>query len=320
MRWRTGRRSENVDDLRGVRAPRGGLRLGMGSLLAVVLIGWLLGADPLTLLRIVGSSIQTTEVPDVSYEVPGGPPAQGGPPDELSDFVSVVLADTEDTWGGIFGERGASYEAPRLVLFTDLVRSACGMGQSAMGPFYCPADAKVYIDLGFYRDLRDRFRAPGDFAQAYVIAHEVGHHVQNLLGTSGKVQRLREARPEAEANALSVRLELQADCYAGVWAHHAQRARQILEEGDVEEGLAAAAAIGDDRIQRETRGTVVPESFTHGSSRQRVEWFRRGLESGSLEACDTFAAGAPRSQRPPAPSRHYAGSAGSGAAPAAAPS
>jgi predicted metalloprotease len=316
MRWRTGRRSENVDDLRGARMPRGGVRLGMGGLLAVVLIGWLLGADPLTLLRIVGSGIQTTEVPDVAYPAPG-PSAPGGPPDELADFVSVVLADTEDTWGGLFAERGASYEAPRLVLFTDLVRSACGTGQSAMGPFYCPADAKVYIDLGFYRDLRDRFRAPGDFAQAYVIAHEVGHHVQNLLGTSGKVQRLREARPEAEANALSVRLELQADCYAGVWAHHAQRARRLLEEGDVEEGLAAAAAIGDDRIQRESQGTVVPESFTHGTSRQRVEWFQRGLESGSLEACDAFAGAAPGSQRPPAAS-HYAGPVGAGDPPAAA--
>src|SRR5215510_5393509 len=304
MRWRTGRRSDNVDDLRGARVPRGGLRLGMGGLFAVVVIGWLLGADPLTLLRIVGSGIQTTELSDVEYPAPGGPPGQGGPPDELADFVSVVLADTEDTWGALFAEGGARYQPPRLVLFTDLVRSACGTGQSAMGPFYCPGDEKVYIDLDFYRDLRDRFEAPGDFAQAYVIAHEVGHHVQNLLGTSEKVQRLREARPEAESNSLSVRLELQADCYAGVWAHHADRARQILEQGDVEEGLAAAAAIGDDRIQRETQGTVVPESFTHGSSRQRVEWFHRGLESGSLEACDTFAAPAPRSQRQPGASRY----------------
>jgi predicted metalloprotease len=304
MRWRAGRRSENVDDLRGARMPRGGVPLGMGGLLAVVAIGWLLGADPLTLLRIVGSGIQTTQVPEVAYPAPGGASAPGGPPDELADFVSVVLADTEDTWGGLFAERGASYEAPRLVLFTDLVRSACGMGQAAMGPFYCPADGKVYIDLGFYRDLRDRFQAPGDFAQAYVIAHEVGHHVQNLLGTSGKVQRLREGRPEAEANALSVRLELQADCYAGIWAHHADRARQILERGDVEEGLAAAAAIGDDRIQRESQGQVVPESFTHGSSRQRVEWFRRGLESGALEACDTFGPAGSRLQHPPAASRY----------------
>src|SRR5262245_2043745 len=304
MRWRGGRRSENVDDLRGARVPRGGVRLGLGGLVAVLAIGWLLGADPLTLLQIVGSGIQTTEVPDVSYPGPEGAPPQAEPPDELADFVSVVLADTEDTWTQIFADGGARYEPPRLVLFTDLVRSACGMGQSAMGPFYCPADSKVYIDLGFYRDLRDRFQAPGDFAQAYVIAHEVGHHVQHSLGTTAKVERLRAGRSEVEANALSVRLELQADCYAGVWAHHADRARQILESGDVEEGLAAASAIGDDRIQRETQGTVVPESFTHGSSRQRVEWFRRGLETGSLEACDTFAAPAPRSQRQPGASRY----------------
>ncbi len=301
MHWRGGRCSENVDDLRG---RRGGVRLGLGGLFAVLVIGWLLGADPLTLLQIVGSGTQTTQVRDVSYPAPEGMPPQAGPPDELGDFVSVVLADTEDTWGGLFAERGARYDPPRLVLFTDLARSACGMGQSAMGPFYCPADAKVYIDLGFYRDLRERFQAPGDFAQAYVIAHEVGHHVQHRLGTTAKVERLREGRSEAGANALSVRLELQADCYAGLWAHRADGARQILEGGDVEEGLAAAAAIGDDRIQREGQGTVVPESFTHGSSRQRVEWFRRGLETGSLEACDTFAPVTPRSQRPLGASRY----------------
>jgi predicted metalloprotease len=310
MRWRTGRRSENVEDVRGARVPLGGMRLGFGGLVAMVLVGWLLGVDPLTLLRVVGGTVETTQVPDGSYPEPGGAPGQGDPPDELGDFVSVVLADTEDTWSELFAERGASYQAPRLVLFTDLVRSACGMGQSAMGPFYCPADAKVYIDLGFYRDLRERFRAPGDFAQAYVIAHEVGHHVQTLVGTSEKVQRMREGLPEADANALSVRLELQADCYAGIWAHHADRARQILEQGDVEEGLAAAAALGDDRIQRESQGTVVPESFTHGSSRQRVEWFRRGLESGSIDACDTFGAAAPRTQQLP-PASRYAGAAGS---------
>jgi hypothetical protein len=203
----------------------------------------------------------------------------------------VVLADTEDTWGELFARAGARYEAPKLVLFSGVVRSACGMAQSAMGPFYCPRDQKVYIDLDFYRDLRDRFGAPGDFAQAYVIAHEVGHHVQTLLGVSQQVHEAQQRLPQAEGNALSVRVELQADCYAGVWAHHAHRARQVLEQGDVEEGLAAAAAIGDDRIQQQTQGTVVPESFTHGSSRQRVEWFRRGLEQGDLERCDTFAQG-----------------------------
>ena len=293
MRWRQGRRSENVDDRRGARVPGGGMRLGLGGLVAVVLVGWLLGADPLTLLRVLGSGVETAQVPETLPDA--GPEAAGtpGPGDELADFVSVVLADTEDTWGELFAREGARYEPPRLVLFTDVVRSACGMGQSAMGPFYCPADARVYIDLGFYRDLRDRFRAPGDFAQAYVIAHEVGHHVQQLLGTTGELERLRAGRPEAEQNALSVRLELQADCYAGVWAHHAHRTRQLLEEGDVEEGLAAASAIGDDRIQRETRGTALPESFTHGTSQQRVAWFRRGLENGSLEVCDTFASARP---------------------------
>src|SRR5262245_26424068 len=267
-----------------------GMRLGLGGLFAVVVVGWLLGADPIALLQLLAGGVQSAEVqaplPDAGQGGGGAP----GPPDELADFVSVVLGDTEDAWGGVFAAGGARYEPPRLVLFTDLVQSACGMGQSAMGPFYCPRDAKVYIDLGFYRDLRDRFRAPGDFAQAYVIAHEVGHHVQNLLGTSAKLERLRAGRSRADQNALSVLLELQADCYAGIWAHHADRARQVLEQGDLEEGLTAAAAIGDDRIQRETQGTVVPESFTHGSSQQRVEWFRRGLEQGSLEACDTFAA------------------------------
>jgi predicted metalloprotease len=293
MRWRQGRRSENVDDLRGARLPGGGMRLGLGGLVAIVVVGWLLGADPIALLQLLAGGAQTAEIREpLPGAEPGGAGAPG-PPDEMADFVSVVLADTEDTWGGLFAASGARYEPPRLVLFTDVVRSACGTGQSAMGPFYCPADAKVYIDLGFYRDLRDRFQAPGDFAQAYVIAHEVGHHVQNLLGTTGKVDRLRSRQSQADRNALSVRVELQADCYAGIWAHHADRTRQILEQGDVEEGLAAAAAIGDDRIQRETQGTVVPESFTHGSSQQRVAWFRRGLESGSLEACDTFGAAGP---------------------------
>jgi predicted metalloprotease len=209
--------------------------------------------------------------------------------DPLADFVSVVLADTEDTWGPIFAQSNMSYEPPRLVLFTDAVASACGLGQAAMGPFYCPGDRKVYIDLGFYGELRERFQAPGDFAQAYVIAHEIGHHVQNLLGTSDQVQRQRQALGEADANALSVRLELQADCYAGVWANRADRARSILEQGDVEEGLGAASAIGDDRLQRQATGTVTPDAFTHGSSAQRVRWFRRGLESGDPGQCDTFA-------------------------------
>ncbi len=203
----------------------------------------------------------------------------------------MVLGDTEDTWKAIFQRMNRQYREPTLVLFSGGVRSACGMGQSAMGPFYCPGDQKLYIDLSFYRDLRDRLGAPGDFAQAYVIAHEVGHHVQNLLGIAEKVHTQRQRlgdRPEA--NALQVRMELQADCFAGVWAHNAQRARQILEKGDVEEGLNAAAAIGDDRLQKRSQGTVVPESFTHGSSEQRVRWFKRGIERGEPKACDTFGA------------------------------
>ncbi|RIL07985.1 MAG: flagellar biosynthesis protein FlgM [Proteobacteria bacterium] len=293
MRWRGGRRSQNVEDRRGARMPMGGgLRLGGSGILLVLLAAWLFGANPLTLLQILaggGSAIETS--PDDGYEQPA--PAPGGATDEGAEFVSVVLADTEDTWNEIFASGGERYAAPKLVLFSDVVRSACGTAQSAMGPFYCPLDQKVYIDLVFYRDLRERFRAPGDFAQAYVIAHEVGHHVQTLLGTSQKVRDAQQRMGQEQANALSVRLELQADCYAGVWAHHAHRARQILEQGDVEEGLGAAAAIGDDRIQRQTQGTVVPESFTHGSSAQRVTWFRRGLESGSMQSCDTFAAGSP---------------------------
>jgi predicted metalloprotease len=283
MRWRGGRRSENVEDRRGapVGFGRGGMRLGGGTLVLVLLGAWLLGVNPLEVLTLLaGGGGQTLERP--------APPPVGAPTDEGADFVSVVLADTEDTWNALFGERRARYEPPKLVLFTRLVQSACGTGQAAMGPFYCPLDRSVYIDLDFYRELRDRFGAPGDFAQAYVIAHEVGHHVQTLLGTSEQVRAAQERSGRTEANALSVRLELQADCYAGVWAHHADRARQVLEHGDVEEGLAAAAAIGDDRLQQRSGGQVVPESFTHGSSRQRVEWFSRGLDAGSLERCDTF--------------------------------
>ncbi len=287
MKWRQGRRSENVDDVRGARAGLGGpgLRIGGGTLVILLVGALLLGADPAILLDVLGGAGTTAEV---GSGQPFPLPHEGGPSDELAAFVSVVLADTEDTWGAIFAQSGQRYTPPRLVLFTVVVRSACGMGQAAMGPFYCPSDQKVYIDLGFYRDLRDRFRAPGDFAQAYVIAHEVGHHVQTLLGTSQQVSRARERASREEGNPLSVRLELQADCFAGVWAHHADRARGMLESGDVEEGLQAAAAIGDDRIQRQTQGQVAPETFTHGSSEQRVTWFRRGLESGSVQDCDTF--------------------------------
>jgi predicted metalloprotease len=287
MRWRDGRRSQNVEDRRGGRSGLGGggLRLGGGGILLLLVGAWLLGVNPLQVLSLlVGGGSETMSLPDPSAAAP----AAGAVKDEGADFVSVVLADTEDTWSLLFEQAGSRYQPARLVLFSQLVRSACGTAQSAMGPFYCPLDQAVYIDLDFYRELRDRFGAPGDFAQAYVIAHEVGHHVQTLLGTSEQVRAAQQRAGEAQANQLSVRLELQADCYAGVWAHHAHRARQVLEAGDVEEGLGAAAAIGDDRLQQQTQGQVVPESFTHGSSRQRVEWFSRGLETGSLERCDTF--------------------------------
>ena len=208
--------------------------------------------------------------------------------DPLADMVSVVVADTEDVWGGIFKGQGRSYREPTLVLFSGETRSACGLGQAAMGPFYCPADQKMYIDLSFYDQMRTRFRAPGDFAQAYVIAHEVGHHVQNLLGISGQVHSMKQRVSKTEGNALSVRLELQADCLAGVWANHADKARNIIEAGDIDEALNAASAIGDDTLQRQSRGTVVPETFTHGTAKQRQRWFRTGLQSGNPDACDTF--------------------------------
>jgi predicted metalloprotease len=260
-----------------VAGPVGG---GLG-LLALVVISLLLGVDPSAVLEQTGGT-------SVQIDDGGAPAPQGPPSDELGQFVSVVLADTEDTWHELFADFGRPYEEPTLVLFTGLVRSACGMAQSAVGPFYCPSDGKVYIDLGFYRDLQQRFGAPGDFAQAYVIAHEVGHHVQMLLGISDRVHRAQSAAGQAEANALSVRMELQADCFAGVWAHHADRARALLEQGDIEEGLNAASAIGDDRLQRQAQGYVVPESFTHGSAEQRASWFARGLEAGDPDLCDTF--------------------------------
>ncbi len=214
--------------------------------------------------------------------------AAGGADDEMGRFVSVVLGDTEDTWKTLFRQAGKEYREPRLVLYSGATRSACGVGQAAMGPFYCPADEKVYLDLAFFRELQQRFRAPGDFAQAYVIAHEIGHHVQHQLGISEKVEAAQRRGGQAQANALSIRLELQADCLAGVWAHHANQARNILEQGDIEEALTAAAAIGDDRLQKQAQGYAVPDSFTHGSSEQRVRWFRRGIQSGSFRECDTF--------------------------------
>jgi hypothetical protein len=252
---------------------------GGATTIVVALLVMLLGGDPSVLLS-------------GDPQGPSGVGGSGRPVDpaqaQLQDFVSVILADTEDTWPQLLEPLGVRYVQPRLVLFSDAVESGCGFQESAVGPFYCPMDQRVYLDLGFFRELDRRFGAPGDFAQAYVVAHEVGHHVQNLLGVSERVHSQRGRMSRAQANALSVLQELQADCFAGIWAHHAQKQRQILEQGDVEEGLRAASAIGDDTLQRRSSGHVVPESFTHGSSAQRVEWFRRGLEQGTVEACDTF--------------------------------
>jgi predicted metalloprotease len=264
---------------RGGGLARGGGIGGIG-LLILLALGWLLGIDPSFLLQ----DATTTGVP---YQ-----PAPSGtrPPqdDQAAAFVSAVLGDTEDTWHALFEQQGGSYQEPTLVLFSGAVESACGFARAAVGPFYCPGDRKLYIDLSFFDELRSRFGAPGDFAQAYVIAHEVGHHVQNLLGIARDVQAARQRASEREANALSVMMELQADCFAGVWGYHADKSRGLLEEGDLEEGLNAAAAIGDDRLQRQATGYVVPDAFTHGSSEQRVRWFEQGLRSGDPERCDTF--------------------------------
>jgi predicted metalloprotease len=248
---------------------------GLGTLI-LVLLGLYLGVDPQLLMNQVGVQPQQQNAIAPERE------------DQLKEFVSVILADTEDVWTELFAKAGRRYREPKLVLFTGRVDSACGQASAAVGPFYCPGDEMVYIDLGFYDELENRFDAPGDFAQAYVIAHEIGHHVQKLLGTMDKVHAAQRGMSQEDANQLSVRLELQADFYAGVWAHHAQKARQILERGDIEEGLRAASAIGDDRIQRQAQGYVVPDSFTHGSSEQRVRWFRKGLETGDMSQGDTF--------------------------------
>ena len=261
-------------------------RVGMGGglgLIVLVLAAAYFGIDPTVLLQGMGGAVQE-QGPSMTTEQRQPSAAD----DEMKQFMSVVLADTEDTWGALFEQSGKRYVEPTLVLYSGGTSTACGFGQAAMGPFYCPPDQRVYVDLAFYDELRQRFGAPGDFAQAYVLAHEIGHHVQNLLGISDKVQAARQRGGEAEANALSVRLELQADCFAGLWAYHANRSRQILESGDVEEALRAASAIGDDRLQKQSRGYVTPDSFTHGSSAQRTRWFRRGLESGKFSSCDTF--------------------------------
>jgi predicted metalloprotease len=279
MRLGGHRGSDNVEDRRGGLSI-GGRGLGIGSIVIALVASWLFGINPLTVLGLLegGSPVQQTA------------PAKAPPPeDQMAAFVSKVLASTEDAWREIFREHGQQYEEPKLVLFSGSVPTACGTGRSAMGPFYCPGDRKVYIDLSFYRDLKERFRAPGDFAQAYVIAHEVGHHVQNLLGIADKVRSAQRRANAAESNAMSVRLELQADCLAGVWGKRADTMRQVLEPGELEEALTAAAAIGDDRLQKQSQGQIVPESFTHGSSAQRVQWFRRGFETGDMRQCNTFA-------------------------------
>jgi predicted metalloprotease len=265
-----GRRSDNIEDRRGMGIPIVGGGIGT---VVILLLALFFGFDP--------SSILPTG-PSAPPVAPNQSPSASGA-DPVRDFVSVVLADTEDTWRAIFRDLGTEYREPRLVLFTGAVQSACGSASAAVGPFYCPSDQKLYLDLGFFRALRDRLGAPGDFAQAYVIAHEVGHHVQNLLGLG----HIRGGRGAGD-NSVSVRRELQADCLAGVWAHHAEQARKILEPGDLEEAIRAAAAIGDDRLQRQSQGTVVPDSFTHGTSAQRVRWLRAGLESGDVARCDTF--------------------------------
>ena len=297
MRWLGGRESSNIEDRRGMGGA--GLPVGIGGLgaVAVVVIGLFLGVDPSILLGMLGDDqspqTQTRRSDDPGYG-PSAPSAsrqgQGAGNDQMTRFVSVVLADTEDVWRQTFQDMGRNYQDPKLVLYTRSVESACGMASSASGPFYCPRDQKVYVDLSFLEEMRQKLNAPGDFAQAYVVAHEVGHHVQNELGILEAANAERARSDKRRSNAISVRLELQADCFAGVWANRADRMRQILEKGDIEEGLNAASAVGDDRLQRQARGVVVPDAFTHGSSAQRVHWFKTGFQSGNLKACDTFSA------------------------------
>ncbi len=287
MKWEGNRESDNVEDRRagggGGGGMLGGRSIGIGTIVIALVGGWVFGVNPLTILSLLSGGGGGEQVQQA--------PAQRPPADDrMAKFVSTVLADTEDVWKDVFAKGGKTYSEPHLVLFRGATPTACGTGQSAMGPFYCPGDQKVYIDLAFYEVLRSRMGAPGDFAQAYVIAHEVGHHVQNLLGISEKMDQMRSRVSQQEYNALSVRLELQADCLAGVWANHAQNARQILENGDVEEAMNAAAKIGDDALQRAGGGAVVPESFTHGTSAQRQRWFNTGLQGGTVKGCDTFSA------------------------------
>ena len=289
MKWEGNRESDNVEDRRdgsggGGGGGIGGRGIGIGSIAIALVASYFFGINPMTVLNILGGG----GAPEA--QVAQGPAHKPPADDRMTKFVGTVLADTEDVWKDVFTKGGSAYKEPKLVLFRGSTQTACGAGEAAMGPFYCPGDQKVYIDLGFYQTLKDRLGAPGDFAQAYVIAHEVGHHVQNLLGISGKMDQMRGKVSQTEFNALSVRLELQADCFAGVWAHHAQKSRQILENGDVEEAMNAAAKIGDDALQKAGGGRVVPESFTHGTSAQRARWFNNGLQNGNVKGCDTFSA------------------------------
>ncbi len=305
MRWRGRRQSSNVEDHRGMRpapVPRGSIRLPLGrggrrggpSLIVLLVVGgilWMMGVSPSTILSmLMGGNVNLPQQtsPQSQQAQPGKPSAN----DEMAGFVKVVLAETEDVWGKIFQQAGQRYAEPKLVLFSNQIRSACGSASSATGPFYCPGDQKVYIDLGFYRELKTRFEAPGDFAQAYVIAHEVGHHIQNLTGVLPKFNEMRRSMSKLEQNQMSIRVELQADCYAGVWAHRTNQ-KGLLEQGDLDEALNAATQIGDDALQKRTQGYVVPDSFNHGTSAQRKRWFSRGYESGKVSACDTFAAANP---------------------------
>jgi predicted metalloprotease len=289
MKWEGNRQSDNVEDMRGSSGGGGGggfgiggKSIGLGTIVIALIGSYFFGIDPSVLLGGGGGSGST----QVVQQAPG--PAAAPANDRQTAFVRTVLADTEDVWTAIFRANGSNYVKPKLDLFNGAIRTACGTGRSATGPFYCPGDQKVYIDLDFYRLMEQRFNVAGDFAKAYVIAHEVGHHVQNLMGITGKMDAARRNSSETQANAMSVRLELQADCFAGVWANHANQARSILESGDVEAALAAATAIGDDTLQRQSQGTVVPDSFTHGSSAQRVRWFKKGIDSGEVARCDTF--------------------------------
>ena len=292
MKWEGQERSDNVEDRRGASGGQpggrrvGGKGLGIGSIAIALLAGWIFGINPLTVLGLLDGG-----APAQQQSAPAGPATRPPPEDQAAAFVSVVLKDTERVWGQLFQAGGGSYQQPRLVLFRGATPTACGTGDSAMGPFYCPGDRQVYIDLDFFDTLARRLGAPGDFAQAYVIAHEVAHHVQNQMGVTGKVDAMRGRVSQAQQNALSVKVELQADCLAGVWAHHSQQGKDWLDRGDIEEGLNAASKIGDDTLQRASQGRVVPESFTHGSSAQRVNWFKRGLSGGSVQQCNTFDAG-----------------------------